>query len=405
MAGGDMGFYNIEDLRQKAKKRLPKGVFEYIDLGAEDYIALRNNRRAYEQLKTKNRVLIDVSQRSTETEIFNNKIKMPYGISPTASAGLTNYGGEIDLARAAQRMGVVCTAATSALTPMEEIWDAAGGENLWFQLYMWVDKELRMKFVENIKAVGYETLIVTVDGPVGANREHNNRNGYSMPLRFSPQLVSGILAKPGWCFRVLLKQYLKRGSFQKENYPEELNKKLTQLDLASGTKQIKPDMQCWDDIKRIQDIWKGNLLIKGLQSVEDAVLAAEMGLDGVVLSNHGGRYVDNAPSPLQVTAETRAAVGEDFKIIIDSGPRRGSDIVKALACGANMVMSGRPTLYGVAAAGEAGAYRALEIFYTEMDRIMAQLGLNSVDAIGPQIFWNPPNWVSQPKPGFRLAAE
>ena len=405
MTIGDMGFYNIEDLRQKAKKRLPKGVFEYIDLGAEDYIALRNNRTAYEELKTKNRVLIDVSKRSTETQIFNNKIKMPYGISPTASAGLTNYGGEIDLARAAQRMGVVCTAATSALTPMEEIWDVAGGENLWFQLYMWVDKELRMKFVENIQAVGYKTLIVTVDGPVGANREHNNRNGYSMPLRYSPQLVSGILAKPGWCFRVLLKQYLKRGSFQKENYPEELNKKLTQLDLASGTKQIKPDMQCWDDIKRIQEIWKGNLLIKGLQSAEDAVLAAEMGLDGVVLSNHGGRYVDNAPSPLQVTAETRAAVGKDFRIIIDSGPRRGSDIVKALACGANMVMSGRPTLYGVAAAGEAGAYRALEIFYTEMDRIMAQLGLNSVDEIGPQIFWNPPDWVPQPKLGLKVAAE
>ncbi|MBE88722.1 MAG: alpha-hydroxy-acid oxidizing enzyme [Rhodospirillaceae bacterium] len=405
MAVSDMGFYNIEDLRQKAKKRLPKGVFEYIDLGAEDYIALSNNRIAYEQLKTKNRVLIDVSKRSTETEIFNNKIKMPYGISPTASAGLTNYGGEIDLARAAQRMGVVCTAATSALTPMEEIWDAAGGENLWFQLYMWVDKDLRMKFVENIQAVGYKTLIVTVDGPVGANREHNNRNGYSMPLRYSPQLVSGILAKPGWCFRVLLKQYMKRGSFQKENYPEELNKKLTQLDLASGTKQIKPDMQCWDDIKRIQEMWKGNLLIKGLQSAEDAVLAAEIGLDGVVLSNHGGRYVDNAPSPLQVTAETRAAVGKDFRIIIDSGPRRGSDIVKALACGANMVMSGRPTLYGVAAAGEAGAYRALEIFYTEMDRIMAQLGLNSVDEIGPQIFWNPPDWVPQPKLSLKVAAE
>tara|TARA_B100000519_G_scaffold177050_1_gene166512 strand:- start:260 stop:1477 length:1218 start_codon:yes stop_codon:yes gene_type:complete len=405
MAVSDMGFYNIEDLRQKAKKRLPKGVFEYIDLGAEDYIALSNNRIAYEQLKTKNRVLIDVSKRSTETEIFNNKIKMPYGISPTASAGLTNYGGEIDLARAAQRMGVVCTAATSALTPMEEIWDAAGGENLWFQLYMWVDKDLRMKFVENIQAVGYKTLIVTVDGPVGANREHNTRNGYSMPLRYSPQLVSGILAKPGWCFRVLLKQYMKRGSFQKENYPEELNKKLTQLDLASGTKQIKPDMQCWDDIKRIQEMWKGNLLIKGLQSAEDAVLAAEIGLDGVVLSNHGGRYVDNAPSPLQVTAETRAAVGKDFRIIIDSGPRRGSDIVKALACGANMVMSGRPTLYGVAAAGEAGAYRALEIFYTEMDRIMAQLGLNSVDEIGPQIFWNPPDWVPQPKLSLKVAAE
>ena len=406
MANDHMGFYNIEDLRQKAKKRLPKGIFEYIDLGSEDYIALQNNRDAYTQLKMKNRVLVDVSKRSCETEIFGNKIKMPYGISPTASAGLTNYGGEIDLARAAQRMGVVCTAATSALTPMEEIWDAAGGGNLWFQLYMWVDKELRMKFVEKIQSVGYETLIVTVDGPVGANREHNNRNGYSMPLRYSPQLVSGILTNPGWCFRVLLKQYLKRGSFQKENYPEELNRKLTQMDVASGTnKQLKPDMQCWDDIKRIQDMWKGNLLIKGLQSAEDAVLAAEMGLDGVVLSNHGGRYVDNAPSPLQVTAETRAAVGDRLKIIIDSGPRRGSDIVKAIACGADMVMSGRPTLYGAAAAGEAGAYRALEIFHSEMDRIMAQLGLNAVEEIGPQIFWNPPNWVPRLEAGLKAAAE
>jgi isopentenyl diphosphate isomerase/L-lactate dehydrogenase-like FMN-dependent dehydrogenase len=155
----------------------------------------------------------------------------------------------------------------------------------------------------------------------------------------------------------------------------------------------KTDTQCWDDIKRIRDAWPGNLLIKGLQSAEDAVIAAESGLDGVVLSNHGGRYLDSAPAPLQVVPEVRAAVGDRLTIIIDSGARRGSDIVKALALGADMVMSGRPTLYGSAAAGEAGAYRALEIFQTEMDRIMAQLGLNHVGEIGPQIFWNPPDWV------------
>jgi len=405
MASDNCGAYNIEDLRLLAKKKLPKGVFEYIDLGAEDYIALQNNRDAYTDLKIKNRVLVDVSKRSTETKIFGNKLAMPYGIAPTASAGLTIYGGEVHLAAAAARMGVVCTAATNALTPMEEIYEAGGGGNLWFQLYMWSDKELRLKFVEKVAAVGFETLIVTVDGPVGANREHNLRNGYSMPLRYSPQLVAGILAKPGWCLRVLAQQYLKRGSFQKENYPPELGRKLSDVDRATEAKQIKADSQCWDDIKRIRDLWKGNLLIKGLQSAEDAVLAAELGLEGVVLSNHGGRYVDSSPSPLQVLPEVRAAVGEQFKVIIDSGPRRGSDIVKAMALGADMVMSGRPTLYGCGAAGEAGAYRALEIFQTEMDRIMAQLGLNSVEEIGPQIFWNPPNWVPSAKAALKAAAE
>jgi isopentenyl diphosphate isomerase/L-lactate dehydrogenase-like FMN-dependent dehydrogenase len=212
-----------------------------------------------------------------------------------------------------------------------------------------------------------------------------------MPLRYSPTLVSQVLANPGWCWRVLAPQYLKRGPFRKANNPPELASKLTQAEVES--EYTKPSSQNWDDIRRIRDMWPGNLLVKGLQSSEDAVIAAELGLQGVVLSNHGGRYLDSAPAPLQVVAETRAAVGRDFKIIIDSGARRGSDIVKALAVGADMVMSGRPTLYGSAVAGEAGSYRALEIFKTEMDRVMAQLGINRVDEIGPHIFWNPPDWV------------
>ena len=168
---------------------------------------------------------------------------------------------------------------------------------------------------------------------------------------------------------------------------------------------VKTDSQCWDDIRKIRDMWKGNLLIKGLQSAEDAVLAADEGLEGVILSNHGGRYVDCAPAPLQVLPETKAAVGDRIKVIIDSGARRGSDLVKAIALGADMVMSGRPTLFGAAAANEAGAYRALEIFHDEMDRVMAQLGLNSIEEIGPQIFWNPPEWVPELPFAFRAAAE
>jgi isopentenyl diphosphate isomerase/L-lactate dehydrogenase-like FMN-dependent dehydrogenase len=310
--------------------------------------------------------------------------------------------GEIALARAAARMGIPCTVATNSLTPMEAIHDAAGG-NLWFQLYMWVDVNLRMRFVERVKSVGFETMLVTVDGSVGANREHDQRNGFSMPLKYSAKLVAQVLARPGWCARVLAPQYLREGAFRKANYPPELASKLT--DKTVDHEHTKPDTQCWDDIKRIRDVWPGNLLVKGLQSLEDAVIAAEYGLDGVVLSNHGGRYLDCAPAPLQLVPEVRRAVGDRLKIIIDSGARRGSDIVKAIAVGADMVMSGRPTLFGAAAAGEAGAYRALEIFQTEMDRIMAQLGLNSVDEISPHVFWNPPDWVPKSKPARRVELE
>jgi (S)-mandelate dehydrogenase len=211
-------------------------------------------------------------------------------------------------------------------------------------------------------------------------------------LKYSPRLIAQVLANPGWCARVLAPQFLKRGAFRKVNYPPELANKLTQAEIEH--EYTKPDSQNWDDIKRIRDIWPGNLVVKGLQSSEDTVIAADNGLQGVVLSNHGGRYLDTAPAPLQLIPEVRAAVGDRLKIIIDSGARRGSDIVKAIALGADMVMSGRPTLFGSAVAGEAGSYRALEIFQTEMDRVMAQTGLNSVDEITPHIFWNPPTWAS-----------
>jgi len=390
------GAYNIADLRRKARQRLPRGIFEYVDRGAEDEVALRHNTAVYRSLKIKNRVLMDVSERTTETELFGRKYAMPYAISPTASAGLVCEGGEVGLARAAARLGIPCTAATSSLTPMEEIYEAGDG-NIWFQLYMWTDMDLTARFVERVKATGFETMLITVDGPVPSNREYNYRNGFAMPLHYSPRLVAQVLANPGWCLRVLAPQYLKRGPFRKVNNPPELASKLTQTDIE--TAYTKPAAQNWDHVKRIRDMWPGNLLVKGLQSAEDAVIAADIGLQGVVLSNHGGRYLDSAPAPLEVVPEVRTAVGNRIKILIDSGARRGGDIVKALALGADMVMSGRPTLYGAAVAGEAGSYRALEIFHTEMDRVMAQIGVNRIDELGPHIFWNPPGWVRRAEKG------
>src|SRR4051812_12386801 len=226
MGNPNLGAYSIEDLRRKAKKRLPRCIFEYIDGAAEDGIAKEHNREVYRSLKIKNRVLKDVSVRSTATEIFGKKIAMPYGISPTASAGLMSDLGEIALAKAAARMGVPCTVATNSLTPIEEIYKAAGG-NLWMQLYMWVDLRVRAQFVERIRSAGFDTMLITVDGSVGANREHDRRNGFSMPLRYTPNLIGQVLANPGWCMRVLAPQYFKRGAFKKANYPDEMNSKLT----------------------------------------------------------------------------------------------------------------------------------------------------------------------------------
>ena len=404
MAVGDFGAYNIEDLRQIAKKRVPRGVFGYVDGGSEDGIAVKNNRDAYTSLKIKNRVLVDVSGRSTETTIFGRKATMPYGVSPTGTAGLMWYGGEAGVAMAATKMGVPCTVALNAQTSMEEIWEAAGeGGNLWFQVYMWPDKDLSLKQIDRIKSVGYETLIITVDGPVGSNREYNKKNGFSMPLKYSATLFAQLLAKPGWLIRVLGQHYLRRGAPTMVNYPDELISRIT--DPMLKHMHTKTDNLTWEHVQRIRDAWPGNLLIKGLQSAEDAVIAKERGLQGVVLSNHGGRYVDSAPAPLQVVAETRKAVGNNFTVIIDSGARRGSDLVKAIACGADLVMSGRPTLWGAAVAGTDGSYQALEIFQTEMDRVMAQLCLNNVDEIGPHIFWNPPSWVPQAPPMLKAVAE
>ena len=384
----DLGVYNIWDIRREAKKRLPKGIFEYIDRGAEDEIALRNNRAAFDKLKFVNRVLVDVSKRKLNYGFLGKPISMPFGISPTGTVGLTRYGGEVAVAQAAERMGIPCCVSTNAQTKMEEIWEKAGG-NLWFQLYMWPDVSMRMNFIDRVRSVGFDTLVVTVDGPVGSNREYNKRNGYGIPLKPNPRMIAQFLAKPGWLFSVIVQHYIRRGPLVFENYPPELRSRVT--DRKQKYKLAKTDNQNWTDIKLIRDKWHGKLILKGLLNKTDVLRAVKAGVDAVIISNHGGRYIDSSVAPIEVLPEIRNAIGDDFPLIVDSGPRRGSDIIKALALGANLVMSGRPTLYGAAFNGEEGAYRVLEILREETDTLMAQLGLNSIDEIGPQIFWSDPD--------------
>lgn len=388
MADGKLGAYNIEDLRRMAKRRLPRGIFEFVDRGTEDEVALCNNRAAFEEIKLKTHVLANVSTRSLETKIFGKTIKMPFGVAPTGTAGLLSYGGEVALAKAAAKAGIPCTVATNAMTPMEEIVEQAGGE-LWFQLYMWSDKELSLKFVDRVKSVGFETLIVTVDGAVGSNREYNHRNGFEVPLKYTPRLVAQLLAKPGWLATCLLQQFIKRGVPKFENYPPELMDSLMSKSFKRSI--LKNDTLDWDDLKRLRDRWPGNLVVKGILHADDAAMAADCGADGVIVSNHGGRNLDASVAPIQILPEIAARVGGRMTVIVDSGFRRGTDVIKGLALGADLVMAGRPTLYGAAAGGEAGAYRALEIFREEIDRIMGLLGQHTVEEIGPDCLWRPPS--------------
>jgi isopentenyl diphosphate isomerase/L-lactate dehydrogenase-like FMN-dependent dehydrogenase len=398
MAGDNLGVYNIEDLRRIARRKLPRGVFEFVDRGTEDEVALRNNRAAFEEIRLKTHVLADVSKRSLETTIFGKTSKMPLGVAPTGTAGLLSYGGEVAVAKAAAKAGVPCVVATNGMTSMEEIAEKAGGD-LWFQLYMWSDKEMSFKLVDRVKSVGFQTLIVTVDGAVPTNREYNHRNGFEVPLSYTPRLLAQILARPGWLCGCLLQQFARRGVPKFENYPPELMDGLLSKKLKRSI--LKNDSLHWNDLRTLRDRWPGNLVVKGILHPDDAAMAAECGADGVIVSNHGGRNLDASVAPIQILPEIAARVGDRITVIVDSGFRRGTDVIKGLALGADFVMAGRPTLYGVAAAGEAGATRALEIFREEIGRVMGLLGLSSVDAIGPDSLWR----ACAADASFRVAAE
>jgi isopentenyl diphosphate isomerase/L-lactate dehydrogenase-like FMN-dependent dehydrogenase len=378
VADKTLGAYNIADLREMARRRLPKGMFEFVDRGTEDELALANNRAAFERIKLKPRTLVDVSGRNQEITLFGKKSPLPIVVGPTGTAGLLWYQGEIGLARAAAAAGIPFTVAINSMTAMETIAEQAGGR-LWFQLYMWSDRALSHQIVARAKAAGFEALIVTVDGAVGANREYGHRNGFEMPFRFNRRNVAGVLARPGWLFSVLLRYALTSGIPRFENYPPEIMDKLTARTLKRAF--LKNDSLDWNDIRTLRKLWPGVLMVKGILHPQDAILAADCGADGVIVSNHGGRMLDSSPAPIEVLPEILDAAGKRLTVMVDSGVRRGADVVKALALGAQAVLIGRATLYGTAAAGEAGAARAIAILREETDRVMALIGACNVAAL------------------------
>jgi len=372
------GAYNIDDLREIARRRVPKGMFEFVDRGAEDEVALRNNRTAFERIRLKPRTLVDVSRRSQAITLFGNPQQMPIAIAPTGSAGLMWYDGEIALARAAAAAGIPFTLATGSMTAMEKIAAQAGGR-LWFQLYMWPDRALSHKLVERASAAGYEALVVTVDGAVPGNREYNLRNGFTIPFTFTRRNVTDVLMHPEWLLGVLARYVFTTGMPRYENYPSEFKHRITAQPMGKG--MLLNDSLNWDDLRVLRRLWPRTLIVKGILHPQDAVHAADCGADGIVVSNHGGRNLDSSMAPIEVLPEVVDAVGKRITVMVDSGFRRGSDVVKALALGAKAVLIGRPTLYGTAAGGEAGAARAIAIFREEIDRVLALLGCPGIAAL------------------------
>ena len=372
---------NIFDLRDMARRRLPKWLFEFVDRGTDDEVALRNNREAFERIKLKPRMLVDVSGRKLDTTLFGKELKMPIGIAPTGAAGMMWYQGELELARAARDAGVPFSLATGSITSMEKISGEVGG-TLWMQLYMWADRRLSHQLVRRASAAGFEALLVTVDGAVAGNREYNRRNGFSIPFKYNSKNTTDVLMHPRWMLGVLGRYIANGGMPTRVNFPAELQTKITRE--YGGNKETRADSLNWDDLKALRDIWPGKLLVKGLLHPDDAVKSVEHGADGVIVSNHGGRNCDGAPSPLDVLPDIVKAVGDRTTVVFDSGVRRGSDVVKAIALGAKMVLIGRSTLYGTAAAGYDGATRALDIYRGEISRAIANISCNRISEIGPQ---------------------
>ena len=381
MADRNLGAYNISDLREMALKRVPKGLFEFVDRGTEDEVSLRNNRAVFERIRFRPRTLVDVSKRSQQITLFGNTHKMPIVIAPTGTAGLMWHEGEIALARAAAEAGIPFTLATGSMTAMEKVAEQAGGE-LWFQLYMWPDRKLSHQLVERARAAGFKALVVTVDGVVAGNREYNLRNGFTIPFSFTRKNVTDVLMHPRWLTGVLARYVMTIGMPRYENYPSEIKYRITAQPM--GRSQMRNDSLNWEDLRQLRKMWPHKLIVKGILHPQDALLAADCGADAVAVSNHSGRNLDDAISPIEALPEVVDAVGKRITVLVDSGFRRGSDVVKALALGAHAVQIGRPTLYGVAAGGHAGATRAIAIFREEIDRVMALVGCRSVAELGPE---------------------
>ena len=365
---------NIADLARLAKARLPGVIFDFLDVGAEQEATLRDNRAAFERYRLRPAMLSGHATRDLSVTLFGHRLSAPFLIGPTGLNGIFWTDADLALARAAAAEGVGFTLSSPANNSLEQVAGEGGDGIKFFQLYCWDQRPLWARQIERAQAAGYKALIVTVDSVVNGKRERDLRNRFSHEVKITPRVVWDGLTHPRWLASV----WLRRGMPRMENIAPFLPQGASAHELVEFTRSRRNLSLNWADIAWMRTQWRGPLLVKGLLTAEDAKRAQAAGCDGVVVSNHGGRQLDGAAASIDVLSEVVAAVGGSMTILIDSGFRRGSDIVKALALGADGVLLGRATLYGVAAGGQQGAARALAILRDETDRVMTLLGCGSV---------------------------
>jgi len=368
---------NIADLRDIARRRVPGFVFEYVESGAEDEVTLTGNRAALGRLRLVPQTLVNTSGRHLRSTILGRAANAPLVIAPTGLNGLLHADGDVTLARAAAKLGIPYTLSTVSTTRLEEVASRAGGR-LWMQLYVVKDRTIGREIMRRAATAGYEALVFTTDANVFGNREWDQR-GYRRPGKPTLRASLDALRHPRWLWEVMLRHGMPRF----RNLEPFVPANLTPMGASTVIPRLFDATISWDDIAWIREHWQGKLLLKGVLSAADAERAAALGADGIVVSNHGGRQLDYCVAAIEVLAEIKAAVGTRLAVLVDGGFRRGTDVVKALALGAEAVLLGRATLYGLIAGGDAGVDRALAILTTEIDRVLGQLGCNDVTELAP----------------------
>jgi len=363
---------SIEELRRVARRAVPNFAIEYVEGGAEDERALRWNRAALESIRFVPNTLVDSSSRHQRVAIFGQEISSPLVVGPTGLNGVLRYRGDVALARAAAAVGIPFTLSTVSNVRLEDVAQSAGG-HLWMQLYVMKDRAVARDIVARADRAGYEALVFTTDANVFGYREWDRRN-YRAPGKLTFRNMVDVALHPRWALDVLL-----HGVPWFDNIVDFMPPEARSASggVAFFPKLFAPDLS-WDDVAWLRKIWPRKLLLKGVLNVADARRAVEAGCDGIILTNHGGRQLDSCVAPIEVLPEIVRAVGDRLTIIVDSGFRRGGDVVKAIALGANAVMIGRATLYGLAAGGEAGVSYALQILMSEIDRTLGQLGCRTL---------------------------
>ena len=363
----------VADMRLMARRRLPRGVFDYIDGGAEDELTLAANVDAYRRFRFVPRVLRDMGEVDISGTLLGKPLAYPLVLAPTGFTRIAHPDGELAVARAAARAGLPYGLSTLGTRTIEEV-AQAGSDRLWFQVYVWRDRDLVAELVKRAAQAGYEALCITVDTAVLGRRERDVRRGFTLPPKLGPSTIIDGILHPAWTWRFLTSEPILFANVT----GKEVGYGKDAVSLADYVgQQFDPGLS-WKDIEWFRSLWDRPIIIKGIQSVADAQIAVDHGVDAIAISNHGGRQLDSAPAPLDLIPHIADAVGGQTEIICDGGIRRGSDIVKALALGAKACMTGRPYLYGLAVAGEAGVTHVLGMLATDMKRTMALIGCNTI---------------------------